>query len=388
MKKIAIVGSSGGHLFVLGGKDPRALLDEVIKQAKAASIFVSDVVFVAASTSLDKANLETPAGLWQMTEEGLQEVFNSTLAEVNEKAKEENLKLAEAIRSGAVDGLVLVSADPKDVNKSVIQAASETKIPIAGTGGTSMAEARSLGGNVVAASGTTGSTNRTRAVGYISAFANEWKLKYTPIIGKVTEGVTGSLKDRINIRSIMLASLPAFIAMALILALGKIPALEPTVGPMFGILIGMLPIVVAIIAAKQVSGLDEVGIVAGVIAGALSVEGGILGGIAGGILAGIFAGLLLKWSFRLKFPTTTASLVSGAISGLVAGALIYFILAPITLFLGNGIRNLIELALDFSPILAGAVAGALIWPAIIGGVYHAAILPIVLLEMETVGYSF
>lgn len=388
MKKIAIVGSSGGHLFVLGGRDPLALLDEVIKQANAATMTVSDIVFVAASTTLDKANLETPASLWQQTDEGLQEVFKGTLAEANEKAKEESLKLAEAIKKGEVDGLVLVSADPKDVNQSVIEAAAETKIPIAGTGGTSMAEARSLGGNVIAASGTTGSTNRTRAVGYISAFANEWKLKYSPIIGKVTEGATGSLKDRINIRSIMLASLPAFIAMALILALGKIPVLEPTVGPMFGILIGMLPIVVAIIAAKQVSGLDEIGIVAGVIAGALSVEGGILGGIAGGILAGIFAGLLLNWSFKMKFPTTTASLVSGAISGLVAGALVYFILAPITLWLGNGIRNLIEVALEFSPILAGAVAGALIWPAIIGGVYHAAILPIVLLEMETVGYSF
>ena len=34
------------------------------------------------------------------------------------------------------------------------------------------------------------------------------------------------------------------------------------------------------------------------------------------------------------------------------------------------------------------MAGLLIWPAIIGGVYHAAILPIVLLEMETQGFSF
>ena len=39
-------------------------------------------------------------------------------------------------------------------------------------------------------------------------------------------------------------------------------------------------------------------------------------------------------------------------------------------------------------MLAGGLAGLLIWPAIIGGVYHAAILPIVLLEMEASGYSF
>jgi fructose-specific phosphotransferase system IIC component len=388
MKNIGIVGSSGGHLFVLGGKDPQALLEEILKQAKAASISVTDIVFVAASTSLDKANKETSAGLWKQTVDGPKEIFRGSLAEVNEKAKEENQKLGESIRSGEVNGVILVSADPKNVNKPVIDAAAKANIPVAGTGGTSMAETRSMGGNVIAASGTTGTTNRTRAVGYISAFAKEWKLKYTPIIGKVTETATGSFKERINVRSIMLASLPAFIAMALILAIGKIPFLQESVGPLFDVLIGMLPIVIATIAAKQVSGLDEVGIIAGVIAGALSVGGGILGGIIGGILAGILANVLLRWAFKMKFPTTTASLVSGAVSGLVAGALVYFILAPITLYLGNGIRDLIEIAIDFNAILAGAIAGALIWPAIIGGVYHAAILPIVLIEMEEFGYSF
>ncbi|MFK4997860.1 hypothetical protein ACI2OX_11690 [Bacillus sp. N9] len=41
-----------------------------------------------------------------------------------------------------------------------------------------------------------------------------------------------------------------------------------------------------------------------------------------------------------------------------------------------------------NPLIAGLIAGLLIWPAIIGGIYHAAILPIVLLEMERTGNSF
>jgi hypothetical protein len=66
-----------------------------------------------------------------------------------------------------------------------------------------------------------------------------------------------------------------------------------------------------------------------------------------------------------------------------------YLLAPVTLWLGNGIRELINMALDFSPLLAGhRCRPILIWPAIIGGVYHAAILPIVLLEMEQAGSSF
>ncbi|WP_233201425.1 hypothetical protein [Sporosarcina sp. P13] len=48
----------------------------------------------------------------------------------------------------------------------------------------------------------------------------------------------------------------------------------------------------------------------------------------------------------------------------------------------------IQQTIAFIPILAGAVAGLLIWPAILGGIYHAAILPIVLLEMEQTGVSF
>jgi fructose-specific phosphotransferase system IIC component len=346
------------------------------------------VAFVAAASSLDHVTESTKAALWVKSDSGVKSVFDGSLADANLQAVAEDKKIAEAIRKGEVDGLIMVSADPKTTNKESVKAAGEMRIPVAGTGGSSMSDARSAGANVISSSGTTGSTNRTRAVGYISAFASEWKLKYTPVIGKATEVESGNIWSRINLRSIMMSSLPGFIAMALILAIGKIPFLNPTVGPLFDVLVGALPIIVAVVAAKQVSGLEEVGIVAGVVAGVLSVKGGVLGGILGGILAGLLANYLLRWSFRMRFPATTASLISGAIGGLVSGLIIYFILAPVTLWLGNGVRSLIEAALAFSPILAGAVAGLLIWPAIIGGVYHAAILPIILLEMETQGNSF
>lgn len=63
-------------------------------------------------------------------------------------------------------------------------------------------------------------------------------------------------------------------------------------------------------------------------------------------------------------------------------------IAPIALQAGEGIRWLLEAAVSTSSMLAGLLAGLLIWPAILGGVYHAAILPIVLLEMERTGNSF
>lgn len=185
----------------------------------------------------------------------------------------------------------------------------------------------------------------------------------------------------------MLAALPGFIAMAILLALSKIPILE-FLGPGFDILIGALPVMIAAIAAKQVSGLDEVGIIAGIIAGVMSKDGGIIGGLVTGILAGVMAYYAITLCFRWKVPGTTANIASGGLAGLVAGLVGMFLIAPIALLAGNGIRALIDMALNANAALAGAIAGVLIWPAIIGGVYHAAILPIVLIEMEVAGYSF
>ena len=389
MKRIALVGSSGGHLYVLGGSDPKALLGEVVKQVEAAGMQLGRVAFVAAKASLDRANDQTPAGLWVQTDLGPAETFTGTLSEVNQRALEENNRIAEEIENGAIDGLIVVSGDPKRINNRPIQAAAEQRIPVVGTGGTAMSEAQSMGANVVSFSGTTGTTNRTRAIGYISALASEWDLKYRPVIGDVAAGAApGDLRSRINLRSIMMASLPGFIAMAVILAISRIPQLSETVEPAFTVLIGALPIIVAAVAAKQVSGLEEIGIVSGVVAGALSVEAGIIGGIIGGIIAGVLASTILGWAYRQRIPSTTASLLAGGAAGLTGGLLVYFLLAPVALFIGESIRGAIDAALAFNPMIAGAIAGLLIWPAIMAGVYHAAILPIVLIEMEAVGYSF
>ncbi|WP_252312192.1 hypothetical protein [Sinobaca sp. H24] len=200
-------------------------------------------------------------------------------------------------------------------------------------------------------------------------------------------GKPANVFKNISLRGIMVSALPGFIAMAIVLALSRIPVFSG-LGEVFDVMIQALPVVLAAIAAKQVSDLDEVSIAAGVIAGVLSVEGGIIGGIIGGILAGIFVHYLFRKCVQWRFPMTTVNIVAGGLSGLAAGLIVYFLLAPLALQTGNGIKAIIESAIAFNPIMAGALAGLLIWPAILGGVYHAAILPIVLLEMETAGNSF
>jgi DNA-binding GntR family transcriptional regulator len=225
----------------------------------------------------------------------------------------------------------------------------------------------------------------------LTALCKYWGISYRPVIGQSSgkQSDVGGANPwkNINLRGIMLASLPGFISMAIILALSKIPALS-MLGEVFDIMIKALPVVLAVIAAKQVSNLDEVSIVAGVIAGVLSVDGGIIGGMMGGIGAGLLSHLLFIKCLQWRFPTTTVNIVAGGLSGLVSGLTVYYLIAPFALQAGELIKWLIEQAVAFSPIVAGLIAGLMIWPAIIGGVYHAAILPIVLLEMERTGNSF
>ena len=390
-KKIAFIGSSGGNLYKQGGNNLPAMMKEILQQTKAADMEIAYVQYVLASGSLDTVGPDSPATLYTWDGAGVTEAFRGTLTEVNEYAVNVDKMLAEKIDAGEIDGVMFVSASPDGANKQTMEACARTQIPMAGTGGSGVALTQNMGCNVLSASGTTGTTNRTRAVAFTTALAKYWNIKYMPVIGNTGENAAakteGNVWSRINFRGIMMTSLPAFIAMALCLACSKIPGCDSLSG-VFDTLVGSIPIVICAIAARQVSGLEEVGVVAGIVAGILAVDGGILGGLIIGIVAGVLAYYISVFCFRHNIPGTTVNIAAGGLGGLVAGLIGKFLIAPVALWLGNGICSVINMCIDYNAVLAGAVAGLLIWPAIIGGVYHAAILPIVLLEMEEMGFSF
>ena len=81
-------------------------------------------------------------------------------------------------------------------------------------------------------------------------------------------------------------------------------------------------------------------IVAGIVAGILAVDGGILGGLIIGILAGVLAYYISVFCFRHNVPGTTVNIASGGLGGLAAGLVGKFLIAPVALWIGNGIcRN-------------------------------------------------
>ena len=131
-----------------------------------------------------------------------------------------------------------------------------------------MAMTTSQGGKVIATSGTTGTTSRTRAISFMASLCKHWGMKYTPILGGAPhrdQRSNRSWTNRLSLRSIMIPALPGFIAMAIVLALSKIPGLGG-LESIFDIMIKALPVMVAVMAAKQVSDLDEVSIIAGIVA--------------------------------------------------------------------------------------------------------------------------
>ncbi|TDL75321.1 PTS sugar transporter [Rhodococcus qingshengii] len=393
-KKVAILGSSGGNLYYLGGKEPEKLLEELLLQLDAAGMVCGSLQFIAAKASMDTVKDDTPAELysWDESKQKPTVIAKGTIAEVNRAASLLDSEIAAKITDGVMDAVIFMSADPNGANKHAVEAIANMNLPATGTGGTSMASIASKGVIVISTSGTTGTTNRTRAVTYLTSLSKHFGVSYRPVIGKVInnnqqEASTTRSFQRINLRGMMLSSLPGFIAMALVLALSKIPGLT-MLGEVFDLMINALPVILAVVAAKQVADLDDVSIVAGIVAGVLSVKGGIIGGIIGGILAGLLVQYIFRKCVEWKFPATTVNIAAGGIAGLISGLAVFFLIAPVALKLGEEIRSLLDLLVSTNGTLAGLIAGLLIWPAIIGGVYHAAILPIVLLEMERTGNSF
>lgn len=115
MKRILILGSSGGNLYNLGGKDPKSLLEAVVRQVQSTTeTEIAAIQFVAVDASLDFAKPTTAAHLWSWNGQEPVIIAEGTLKEIDKVAQEHDQKMADLIDSNQVDGLILMSADPAE----------------------------------------------------------------------------------------------------------------------------------------------------------------------------------------------------------------------------------------------------------------------------------
>jgi hypothetical protein len=386
VKRVALVGSSGGNLYQLGGANPAELIGQIRVQLVAAGIELAAAAFVAASGSLDSAEVRG-ASLWEVLDGEPYRSREGMLAEVNEAARAADVAIATSIDEGSVEGLILVSADPLDINAASVRAAAARAIPAVGSGGSAVAAAEKAGIRFVTASGTTGSTNATRAITYAAGFAREWGLRSAHDEGPqtVADRVRGLL-TRIDPRPILSDCLPAVVPVAVGLALVRY--LPPDIGtPLIAPLLACISIVIAAFAAAHVSRIAQAGLIAGVIAGAISSHEGLLSVLGAGLLAGFLGNWIVVRTAMWGWPSTIGSMVASGGAGVIAG-LIGVAVGVVSRPIDRAVLDAMDLVLANYGVWVGLVLGLAMWPLIRRGLYHTLIIPLMIIEYEGRGLSF
>lgn len=384
MKRVALLGSSGGNLYWLGGSDPAQLIRTIQEQLDHAGVQLAMVCFISADGSLDSPNANTTGTLWKLESGGPQPTTTGPLGEVNELACALDRAIAAAIANDEIDGVILLSADPAHTNNASITAAASRGLPAAGSGGSSVAAAKELGVQFVSSSGTTGTTNHTRAIAYAAGFAREWNLRYR---ATDTPHSVGELWRTYDPRPILVDTLPAILAVSV--AIGLCRYLPADLAERYtGYLQPLILVAVAFTAAARTSSVGQAGMLAGVIAGVLSSHSGLLGALAGGYLAGALADTLVTASLRARWPATTANVIGSGGAGLLAGSAVYFGLQRPGAALNAWLANVVSFGLEHAGWLVGALLGAAMWTILLRGYYHSLILPLMVIEFSQHGLSF
>ena len=383
MKRVALIGSSGGNLQRLGGANAAELLGEVRRQLSVAGISLAHVLFVAAERSMDVGG-GSSATLWRLEDDEPHAVMTASLGEINARVAAEDMALANKIAAGDIDGLILVSADPSGVNRSSVTAAADRNLPAAGSGGTCVATAEAAGLRFVASSGTTGTNNLTRAVTYAAGLAREWRL---PFKAATSAEASRSTWQRFDPRPVLSDALPAVVPIGVILGASQyLP--RSVADEIHGPLLMAIPIVVSVFAASRISTLGLAGLIGGLIAGVIAQPAGMASALTAGFLAAALGNWLIIKAASWQWPATMANLVAAGGAGLVGGFIGGYALYVPSRFVDDMIALGVDRGLEHFGLWIGLVLGALMWLLMLRGLYHTFVIPIMVVEIAHSGLSF
>ncbi|EGD83702.1 hypothetical protein PTSG_11457, partial [Salpingoeca rosetta] len=358
--------------------------------------------------------------------------YRGALAQANERARQADAALARHIAAGHIDAVITLSSDPLNVNSRTIKACIQARVPVVGTGGTSVSEITLAGARVIGMSGgSVATTPLTLAASNTSALAAHFGRVYTPPV-RVRLAAYHSVLD---------ATLPIVLGISLVCVLVTTPALlqphqehqhqhqhqqpqqdnsgfEAAHG-LDDIMPAIAHInfqqVMALIARATNSAAAALTMAPTVAAGVLTATQHRYVGVeailacivacacgpdnlaAGVVSAALVCALLPRVSAvlaRLGCPATATAITACPITGVAAGTTAAFISAitaavvlqwPLGATLAFA-RGPTAQALLFSPLAAAGIVGAAVgvftrYAANVGW-YHYFILPLILLEMQ------
>ena len=409
---VALIGSSGGGAATLGHTEPTLLLQTISAELSKVECNKSSLryaLFVAlhGGLGLDTADPENDAAtLYSINSDesessssdsqcNVRVVCTAALTEVNKTCTTmDETIIAKAIRDGKVNGLICISCDP-DIHSKTLLAASEMKIPVTGSGGTSLSAAVTrfhvhLVGN---AGGSVATNSYTRAVSFAHALASAWHVPYHPF----------SSSDQIatpHWRSVLNATLPAFWAACLACRFLNLmlqhlhdysnwetSLLSDSVRQILGALQSYaLPAACCVVMATScASHHGSTAVMASCVA-ATTCRQSILGGLLAGWLVSLAIGRVVFRCVVWNVPATMTNLVAAG----GVGACIAIAMSPIVPFLREittYIRWCVRASMSGEVPFVGFIIGCLFCYGSKTGYYHAICLPIILIEMELAGAS-
>lgn len=403
---VALIGSSGGGAATLGHTEPTQLLQTInneLLKIEGGKIKLRYALFVSlhGGMGLDTANPDKDtATLYSINADDseasdvdsecrVRVVESATLAQVNQTCTKLDATIAKAIEEGTVGGLICVSCDP-DIHCQTLQAAAKMKIPVTGSGGTSLSAAVTrfqiqLVGN---AGGSVATNSYTRAVSFAHALATAWQVEYRPF---------SSLDHFVmpQWRSVLNATLPAFWGVCLACRFVNMLLLHLPVGTesdtsfwpdlvpqlLYALQHYALPTTCCVVMATScASHHGSTAVMASCVA-AMACRESILGGLLAGWLVSWVIDRVVYQCIVWNVPATMTNLVAGG----GVGTFTALTIAPFVPFLRHitkFVRLCVHLSMSGSMPFAGFLIGCLFcyWSKI--GYYHAVCLPVILIEME------
>lgn len=422
MKRVALIGSSGGGTATLGHTCPVSFLRTIDEQLSliqglgtdaAARLVVALFVALDGGRGMDGVDEQSSkARLFQFrlindTEIRSEVVAVGSLDTVNRKCAELQRHLVAAkIRENHVDALICVSCHIGIFGETLQAAATRgTRFYLTGSGGTSLAQIGSifsikLTGN---AGGSVATTTITKAVSYTHALARAWGMPYEP-----WKSHYSVKSNNPSLTSVLNSCLPAFWGVCLtkkfLIALeravedgGSADVTKVRFSSLAETVVSLeqhtLPTVCAVLTAisfrREKALSSVVSTVMAAIVASSSCMGTILTAMWAGYLVSLWSDKLLYTCIFWNFPATMTSLTVG---GGLGGAISLLVL-PLATILRNCtalFRQVLSTGLQSKPWGIGLafVLGCLSCHGSKIGWYHSFHLPLILIEMETGDASF
>ena len=379
-RRIAVIGSTGGNLFSQGGKTARALLNRVEIEGLEWGYEVTKIIFLCASQSLD--NIQDPAHVVLITK-GFQikDDTEGELKQINEIIRNLTTQLGDEIRRGLIDAFVSISADPKNVNRGAFEAAKERNIPIVASGASSVAWIKTIGCNLVYATGTTGTSTDLRAINYMAALARYWQ-------DVAWIGVKTRLNSMLKEISFGFETwcLPYFLAIVILEGLTGYGV--AFLNPVYNGFIRFSPLIACLAVARPLLCAPGIGTVVITSLGVMAslFNSGFIGGTVFGFIGAIVLNVFVYIIAGRRLP--------GSAMGLLVFLLVVTPLTALIVLTAKPLNQLSYL-IAFIPVKLfqgrffwiGLAVGAAFWPLFEIGLYHKFVLPLILLEISVRGTS-